>query len=123
MKPQGIFLSWVVVEDVKKAIEFYTKTLGFTLLEYHEQYGWAELSAGNGSRLGLGVYTDEEKLLPGSNAVVTIAVDDLEASIKELKEKGVSFVGKVIDIPGHVKMQSIRDKDGNMLQLVQMYRQ
>ena len=32
MKPQGIHLVWIVVLDIQKAIEFYTKTIGLTLI-------------------------------------------------------------------------------------------
>lgn len=120
MKPKGVFLSWIVVEDIEKAIAFYTKTLGFTLHEYHKEFKWAELSGPAGCRIGIAEYCQENGPKAGSNAVMTISVDDIGHAISDLKKAGARLDGDLIEIPGHVKMQTLFDIDGNMLQLVQM---
>lgn len=124
MKPQGMHLVWITVSDIKKAIKFYTEILGFTLSEFNETFGWAELSTGpDGITLGLAQYDPNESSCsykPGSNAIPTITVTDLEESRKELIAKQTQFVGDVLEIPGEVKMQTFTDVDGNVFQLVQL---
>jgi predicted enzyme related to lactoylglutathione lyase len=119
MKAQGIFLSWIVVKDIKAAIKFYTEVAGLELKEYHEEYKWAELSGPAGSILGIGEEGPESPMKPGINAVMTIAVDDIEAAKCHFIQKGANLVGETIEIPHHVKMQTFTDADGNTMQLVQ----
>lgn len=120
MKVQGIHLVWVVVSDIKTAIEFYTKTIGLTLKEFNDEYGWAELSGPDGCTLGLAQQNPSENMKPGSNAVTTLTVDDLETAKNELIRKKCRLIGETLEVPGHVKMQTFADVDGNMLQLCQL---
>ncbi len=123
MAIKSIDLSWIVVSDLKKAKELFVDTLGFKAEVYEEQYGWMELVAPEGGmRLGVAMASDPSSCTsgkPGSNAVVTMTVDNLEESIKEFKTKGVTFQGDIIEIPGHVKLIFFTDADGNRFQLVQ----
>lgn len=119
MKAQGIFLSWIVVSDIKAAIKFYTEVVGLELKEYHEEYKWAELSGPGGSTLGIGQEGPESPMKPGINAIMTIAVEDIERAKKHFIEKGASLVGDIVEIPHHVKMQTFTDSDGNTMQIVQ----
>lgn len=112
-------MAWIVVSDLDEAIEYYTQKLGLKLLEKQQDFGWAELSGQDGGhRLGLAQARGEE-MPPGTNAVVTMSVDNLEQSKAELTEKGVKFIGEVIEIPGQVKLQTFIDRDGNHFQLVE----
>lgn len=120
---KNIGLSWITVADFKKSHEFFTKTLGLTTDSYNPEMGWMELKGQSGEcSLGVGAYTPEhgETDKPGQNAVVTFTVDDLLASKKTLESNGVKFVGEILEIPGHVKMVTFLDPDGNKFQLVQM---
>jgi predicted enzyme related to lactoylglutathione lyase len=119
MKPKGMFLSWVVVKDFDAAVKFYTDVIGFKLLQLSPEYGWAELAGPEGSRLGIAQQNPQDNIQAGSNAVTTISVDDIQASKEELQKRGVRLMGETIEVPGHVKMQSFIDQDGNMLQLVE----
>lgn len=119
MKTQGIFLSWIVVKDIQKAIKFYTEVAGLQLKEYHEQFGWAELSGPNGTALGIGLENDQDPIKVGQNAVVTITVDNIEDAKTHFTKKGAHLIGETIEIPGHVKLQTFIDTDGNKLQLVE----
>lgn len=119
MKPQGMFLSWIVVKDIEKAITFYTEVVGLTLKEFHKEFKWAELSGPHGSMLGIGEESAECPMKAGINAVITVSVDDINDAIAHFIEKGATLVGEVIEIPGHVKMQTFKDGDGNTMQLVQ----
>lgn len=119
MKAQGIFLSWIVVKDIKAAIKFYTEVAGLELKEYHEAFNWAELAGSNGSILGIGQEDAESSIKAGVNAVVTIAVEDLELAKAHFIQKGANLVGETVEIPHHVKMQTFVDADGNTMQIVQ----
>jgi predicted enzyme related to lactoylglutathione lyase len=50
---------------------------------------------------------------------VTITVKNLEEACSLFKEKGAKLVGEVLEVPGHVRMQTFVDGDGNTMQLVQ----
>ncbi len=110
-------LSWVVVANLDQAVEFYTNVVGLELLEKHDLFGWAELKGKDGgARLGLAEMQDEN-FKPGSNAVVTLTVDDIEAAKKDLESKGATLVGETQEIPTICQLQMFSDKDGNMMQL------
>jgi predicted enzyme related to lactoylglutathione lyase len=69
---QSLDLAWIVVKDLKKAVKFYTETVGLKLLELHEEFGWAELQGPDGgARLGIGVENDKDPIKAGTNACVT----------------------------------------------------
>jgi predicted enzyme related to lactoylglutathione lyase len=126
MKLKSMDLVWIVVNDLKKAIEFYTHTLGLELKEFHEQYGWAELEGKNGgARLGIAQcqIKSEDDLLPGQNAVMTFTVENLNAAVDRLLKQQIKLIGSIQEIPGHVKMQMVADTDGNRFQLVEVCHQ
>lgn len=123
MHLKSMNLAWIVVNDLKKAIKFYTETIGLKLMEFNEQFGWAELEGSEGgARIGLAQaqLKSEEDVQPGQNAVLTFTVHNLEKAIAELIEKGAKLVGKVQEVPGHVKLQTVSDIDGNRFQLVEI---
>ena len=113
-------LVWIVVADLKEAIKFYTETLGLKLLNSAEEFGWAELQGKDGGgMIGLAQASSHSPLKPGSNAVLTFTVDNIETARTELQKKGLKLVGEVVEVPGHVKMQDCVDADNNFLQLVE----
>jgi predicted enzyme related to lactoylglutathione lyase len=119
MKAQGIYLSWIIVKDLEKAIKFYTEVVGLELQEFHEEYRWAELKGPEGSILGIGEEDLNLGMKAGTNAVVTVSVENIESAKTHFKKLGATLVGDTIEIPGHVKMQTFTDVDGNTMQLVQ----
>jgi len=119
VKNLGIYLSWIVVKDFAAAVEFYKQTVGLELKEYHPDMGWAEFSGPGGSVLGIAQENPQEAVKAGGNAVITVAVENIQQACEEFLQKGVTLVGEILEIPGHVKMQTFLDKDGNTLQLVQ----
>ncbi|MBA2368795.1 MAG: VOC family protein [Candidatus Protochlamydia sp.] len=119
MKTQGIYLAWIIVKDIKAAIDFYTNQLGLKLISFDETYVWAELSGPEGYVLGICEESLEQGMIAGTNAVFTITVDDLDEAREECLKKGITLVGEVMEVPGHVKLQTLTDTDGNTLQLVQ----
>ncbi|MFS8563986.1 MAG: VOC family protein [Rhabdochlamydiaceae bacterium] len=124
MHIKSMELVWIVVNDLKKAINFYTETVGLKLMEENEGYGWAELQGHEGgARLGIAQTNAEEVVQPGSNAVVTLTVENIEKALEGLNKKGAKLRGDLKEIPGHVKMQSVEDRDGNHFQLVQILKE
>jgi predicted enzyme related to lactoylglutathione lyase len=119
MKVEGMHLAWIVVKDLAKALEFYTETVGLTLRSHQMEHGWAELSGPNGSLLGIAQEGPCMEQTAGINAVMTVTVANIDAAIKHFLEKGAKLIGSVIEVPGHVKMQTFVDVDGNTLQLVE----
>jgi predicted enzyme related to lactoylglutathione lyase len=119
MAVQGIHLIWIVVKDLDKAIKYYTQTIGLKLIEHHPEFGWAELKGADGSFLGLAAADKEKSIQAGSNAVIALTVDNLDQIKAEYQKKGVKLIGETMEIPGHVKLQSFADQDGNQFQLAQ----
>ncbi|MBA3957589.1 MAG: VOC family protein [Parachlamydiaceae bacterium] len=121
MTVKGMHLSWIVVSDLKKAKKFFTESVGLQIAEAHDEMGWIELKGKEGgSILGIAQATDQEPIKAGSNAVVTLTVDNLEQACSQFAKSGVRLVGTIQEIPGHVKMQLFEDLDGNKFQLVQI---
>ena len=121
MQPKSLDLAWIVVKDFKKAIQFYTETVGLKLGNVDENYGWAELQGHNGGAY-LGIAQEQsgkDGLKSGQNACVTFTVDNIEKAISDLKKKGAHCVGPLQEVPGHVKLQMVTDEDGNSFQIVE----
>jgi len=74
----------------------------------------------SGVRLGIAQHHSGMTLSPGHNAVITLTVEDLHEAKDEMIKKGVVCIGEIQEVPGHVRLQLVRDLDGNHLQLVQM---
>ena len=119
-------LAWITVSDFNRSKKFFAETLGLTLVADTPEYNWMELQASEGGvGLGVGAAGDKEsseyKLVPpGSNSVVTMTVDNLDAAKADFEAKGVKFVGEIVEVPGHVKMVFFVDPDNNKFQLVEM---
>ena len=120
MEVKSIDLSWIVVKDLKQAIQFYTEVVGLKLMELNEEYGWAELQGHQGgSRLGIAKSHEMNKIEAGQNACVTFSVENLEKAKAKLLSHATRSIGEIQEVPGHVKLQMMQDRDGNYFQLVE----
>lgn len=120
MQVKGMKLAWIVVKDLKKSIDFYTKVVGLKLKEHHEEFGWAELCGEDeGTRLGIAQMSDHETILPGQNAITTFSVDNLEKAKQHFVKMGGTLQGEVMEVPGMVKLQMCLDSDKNHFQIVE----
>jgi len=121
MRVKTINLCWVVVADLEKAIKFYQENLGLRLLEWDNTYGWAEFEGHTGGmRLGLAQASDFNQVAAGSNAVVAFNVDNIEEAKQAYLDKGVTCMGEIMEVPGHVKLLFCQDQDGNKFQLAEL---
>jgi predicted enzyme related to lactoylglutathione lyase len=119
MKNQGIQMSWIVVSDLKKAVKFFSETVGLKVDSVSEEHNWAELRGEDGSALGVAGPGPHSPIKAGSNAVVTFTVPDLTKAREEMAKKGAMLIGEPQKVPGHVELQMFKDSDGNLFQLVQ----
>jgi predicted enzyme related to lactoylglutathione lyase len=118
MRVTGIRLGWIVVKNLEKAIKFYTEVVGLELFQHTPEMGWAELRGKDGAILGIAVENEDLEVKAGSNAIMCITVENMDLAISHYKEKGAKLIGNMIEITGHIKMQTFQDNDGNRFQLV-----
>jgi predicted enzyme related to lactoylglutathione lyase len=119
MKPQGFKMAWVLVDNLAQGKEFFSKTLGLTMVADSPEYNWAEFSAGDDTHIGIGEACKDTPMKAGSNAVICINVADIIAAKSELESKNVRILGDIQEVPGHVKMILIQDPSGNLYNIVQ----
>lgn len=106
----------VMVNSMERAIRFYTESLGLKLkTRYGDQFAQVEAP---GTIIALHP-SNKEGPQPGKSENLSIgsAVDNLDAAMSELKEKGIAF-SRVTD-DTQVRLAFFTDPDGNPLYLSQ----
>ena len=113
-----------MVDDVEKAIAFYTKLLGFEVLT---SFGpaFADVKRGNlrlllsGPNSSAGrAMPDGAKPGPGGWNRIHLLVDDIEAEVARLRTAGARFRNDIITGPGG-KQVLLQDPSGNVVELFQ----
>jgi catechol 2,3-dioxygenase-like lactoylglutathione lyase family enzyme len=115
----------LAVSDLERARDFYENTLGLEPIQ--EDLGSVLYKSGNSVLL---VYPSEYAGTNQATAATWAVGDDLEATIQDLKAKGVTFE-HYDDLPdttrdgdvhvmGDLKGVWLKDPDGNILSLVNM---
>jgi predicted enzyme related to lactoylglutathione lyase len=91
---RGVKFASIPVTDQDRALAFYTEKLGFRLLTDHPYDGrqrWLELGIA-GAETKIVLFQHGESLQPGHAMNVTFWADDVEATARALKSKGVELV-------------------------------
>ena len=113
----------IAVHDVDRAKQFYVEKLGLT----SKDIGVSDVFMLKSGDTDLSVYKSE---FAGTNkaTLLTFEVDDIEAEVRELKDKGISFEhydldgltaeGDIYKGPG-MKTAWFKDPDGNILSLIE----
>ena len=101
------------VKDAARARAFYGETLGLTLGSNAPNGMWTEYDLPGGGCLALFAGGD---MKPSADAggSVALEVEDLDALIPQLKEKGVEFKAEMIHSPV-CRMSVILDSEGNSI--------
>jgi catechol 2,3-dioxygenase-like lactoylglutathione lyase family enzyme len=85
----------IPVRDQDRALEFYTTKLGFRVITdqpFNDKQRWIELGIGR-SGTGVALFTpDGHEDRIGSFSSISFVADDVEATCRELKARGVTFV-------------------------------
>ena len=88
---KGIKFASIPVSDQDRALAFYTQKLGFRLLTdqpFSEEQRWIELGI-PGADTRVVLFRFDEAMKPGGQMNVTFWADDVEATVLELKRRGV----------------------------------
>lgn len=101
----------VYVTDFKRAVKFYTETLGLAAKTVVE--GWAELETA-GTEIDL--HHGRDSKAEEHSASIGFRVADVDATVASLKSRGVK-VGKIFSPCGGLRCASFRDPDGNALSI------
>jgi catechol 2,3-dioxygenase-like lactoylglutathione lyase family enzyme len=92
---KGIKFASIPVRNQDRALEFYTKTLGFRIITdspFNATQRWIELGLPRAdTKLVLFTAPGQEQMI-GGFMNVTFMADDVEATANDMKAKGVEFV-------------------------------
>jgi predicted enzyme related to lactoylglutathione lyase len=110
------FTLWYNVSNVERTLNFYTEQLGFDLDSYDKENGMASVHT-NTKDCFIG-FSEAEQVVP-STAAAVLEVEDIDAAVKELKDKGIKFNGEVTTIPEYAKLITFKDPDGHDLEFSQ----
>lgn len=104
----------VPVTDHDRALEFYSKGLGFEVMtdqSYGEGQRWIELGI-PGAETRVVLHRPEDEPGTGTFQGISFLADDVEATWRELSERGVEFVQEPKTEPWGTSAV-FRDPDGN----------
>ena len=112
----------VFVTDLKKSLDFYTKTLGMEI-DYTDGKYWAQFKSGEDVSLAIQKcdpgYVEQGSKMVGRFVGVTLMVDDIEDQYNRLTGKDVEFTGRPEKQPWGGTLAHLKDLDGNVLTLMQ----
>ena len=119
----------ITCKDLAASLKFYTAVLGFTeidRLDFPEQQMQLVYVEKNGSKIELFGYMKLVDILERNthNPVVgfthlALLVDDLNQTVSELKNNGVTFDVEPMDAKGDVRIAFFKDPDGNAIELIE----
>lgn len=116
--------SGFAVNDLDKAKQFYEGTLGLTVEVLAEEHGLTRLQLADGVQVLMYLSAD---MTPASYTILNFEVDDIDAAVDGLSERGVSFErydGFEHDEKGVVRAPGpqiawFKDPSGNVLSVLQ----
>lgn len=111
----------VKVRDVEKAMDFYTRVLGLTLMETVTIAGQNFYFVGDGSMmLEIEPAYDKERLnCDHGFGHLALTVDDLEEYCGQLRENEVVFLLEPSQFIPTRKISFIQDPEGNAIQIIE----
>jgi len=118
---KGLSGATIWSQNLNNLLPFYRDVLGLRV--GIETEGFVVFGKGDAPALALGTHSE----VRGRNAdparhMVGLATDDVAKDCKRLKAAGVDFVEDPTDY-GNVRIATLKDPEGNMLQLLEFQRQ
>lgn len=112
-----------MVADVEKSVAFYTRHLGFGVLNQFPAFadvarGKLRLLLSGPASSAARPMADGAKPGPGGWNRIHLIVDDIEAEVARLRAAGVPFRNDILEGPGG-KQALLQDPSGNVVELFQ----
>lgn len=118
----------IVVDDQQKALDFYTKVLGFkkSVEIPAGEYRWIQLASPEGGDAELSLEpsanrvakTFQEALFEQGIPSTAFEVDDVQSEFQKLSDRGVAFTTESTEA-GNVAYAVFEDTCGNLIQICQ----
>lgn len=125
----------IMTNDLQKSVKFYTDVLGFSIAMKMEM-AEAGLSAVFVEKAGSKIEIMEcrgrnaprrskgVEIAIGGHSIpindhITFSVDNIEDTVTEFKEKGVVFNLEPMELEGGMKLASLKDPDGVLIELIE----
>ena len=105
--------AYYVVDNMDKAVDFYTGILGLNV-KFRDGDRWPQFDV-NGTAVAI-ADPSEGSVPPGGGATVVLEVEDLAVMRAELEAKNVT-VNDTVDMGGHGKYFTTVDPAGNIVQI------
>lgn len=112
----------VLVADMRRAVAFYTGTLGFRVTYLYGEPPFYGLVERDGAALNLRHVDDPKRYqAPESEQVLAanIPVDGVKALFLELEDRGADFAQRLQEQPWGTQDFIVRDPDGNLLRFAE----
>lgn len=117
-----------LVKEVERSLAFYTKHLGFKVERQFPNAPFASVTNGSltlwlsgPQSSGARPLADGRRQEPGGWNRFVLQVDDLDATVAQLKKAGIRFRNEIVEGPGGKQIQ-IEDPDGNPIELFEATR-
>ncbi|MBD3649542.1 MAG: VOC family protein [Pseudomonadales bacterium] len=104
----------VFVRDFEAAVDFFSNTIGLTPITTDAEFGYASFEAG---QVSFAVARTDDHTLVGRHTGVGFMVDDIDATYRELVDKGVEFEMAPTKQPWGGTLALMKDPDGNVYYL------
>jgi predicted enzyme related to lactoylglutathione lyase len=104
----------VFVSNFESSVEFYENILGLKLVMKEKQFGYASFEAG---AISFALAETDEAALVGRHTGVGFIVEDIDATYRELLEKGVEFYLPPTKQPWGGTLALLKDPEGNIFYL------
>jgi lactoylglutathione lyase len=113
----------LLVDDYGACFRFYRDALGLEAGFGDEATGYADFAAGDGT-IALFVRSEQAEVVdlrePGDAALVVLGVDDVDAEVARLRDRGVAFEGEPRDRRDWgLRVAYTRDPAGTLIELPQ----
>jgi catechol 2,3-dioxygenase-like lactoylglutathione lyase family enzyme len=110
----------VHVSSLEKAREFYVGQLDLLIIEDVPSLNFFSLRAGS---MRISIFGGYEPIINSSvkrtSTHIIFRTNDINITVKELRKKGLLFMGEIFEAPGFLRGITTMDPDGNIIEIAQ----